>query len=212
MAISAESLAALKSLEKSETEGAGALVATVRAELDALDAKAFTVIGEKRTETARKQALETALVEVAKQLGIDGVDVETVLKDVSDKARSVVAERDAAKSSATELETKAAEAAGKLEAAETKSKREEYAAVAKVDPVIFADLFNAEDLKKFSVVDGAVLYDEKPLREQVQADDRLKRYEAALFQTPTKSASNTPPGATPPPPANPVLAYIKKSY
>lgn len=214
MVISAQAKAALSTLKGLEAPEAIALAATLESELETVDVKNFTVIGEKRTETARKQALEAALTEVGKALGLDG-DLDALLTDVAVKAKLIATERDVALTAKNELATKSAAAESELSTLKTESQRRAIAEKAGVDFQVFSDLFNADDLAKFSTDKETLEYDGKPFREHVLADERLKRYESALFRTEELRkpvAPGAPPSGKPIEKTDPFSAYMETAY
>lgn len=204
-----EALAAIKKLDN----GAD-LVSAIESEIDRLNSKNYEVIGEKRTETSKRQSLETALVAIAKAVGLEG-DVETILKDAESKVASIVIEANQLRTDKTALETRATEAEGKVKAAERLGKVAEIATKAGADAKVLERLLG-DKLEEIEIADH------KSLREYVEADETLKPFIPALFPTQQKQeqklekpAPKLPSGS---PSGNsedkndPVGSYLKRTY
>ncbi|MEO1399687.1 MAG: hypothetical protein AAFV72_00345 [Cyanobacteria bacterium J06635_1] len=187
-------LAAVKGLENGAE-----LASAIEGKVSDLESKNFTVIGEKRAETQKRQAMQTALEGIGKSLGIEG-DVEAILGSAQGKVQTLTSERDAAVNEKTALETRATEAEGKITGFERKQKFTDAAAKAKANAAVLERLLGdkADELK----VDGdKVLVGDKPLREYVEGDEALKPFLPALFAEQTvpdpKGKKTELPGGNP---------------
>lgn len=174
-----EALAAIKKLDN----GAD-LVSAIESEIDRLNSKNYEVIGEKRTETSKRQSLETALAAIAKAVGLEG-DIETILKDAEGKVQGLVAEAAQLRTDKTTLETRATEAEGKVKAAERSGKVAEIAAKVGADARVLERLLG-EKLEEIAIAEDSVKVGDKSLREYVEADEALKPFIPALFPTQQK--------------------------
>ncbi len=182
--------AALEAIKK--LENGAELVSAIESEVDTLNSKNYSLIGEKRTETQKKQAYESALVAIAKAVGVEG-DTEAILTNAEGKVRSIVSEATQLKTDKTALETRATEAESKLNGLESKAKLTEIAAAAGANAAVLEKLLGDkfDQLKLEGEGDARVVkLGDKPLKEAIETDEGLKVFEAALF--PTTSASPSP--------------------
>lgn len=224
MALSEKAKTALAKLGAAESDEIKNLVPVFTSELEELDAKNYTVIGERRDATTKLRAVELFIKSVGKALGIEG-DVDSVMSAGEEKVSSLASAKAAIAKERDDFQKRAIEAEAKNEKFETSEKRRGIAKKAGVDPEVFGDLFDAESLKKFSVgEDGVVSFDGKPFSEYVEGDDRLKRYKSVLFvdskddddgkpPKDKKKAPSTPPGKPEVEGGDdPLSAYMSKTY
>lgn len=211
-----EALAAIKKLDN----GAD-LVSAIESEIDRLNSKSYEVIGEKRTETSKRQSLETALTAIAKAVGLEG-DVETILKDAESKVASIVTEANQLRTDKTALETRATEAESKVKAAERLGKVAEIATKAGADAKVLERLLG-EKLEEIAIADDGVKVGDKSLRDYVEADEALKPFIPALFPTQQKQEQKSEQKPAPKLPSgapsgnsenkqDPVGSYLKRTY
>lgn len=204
-----EALAAIKALENG-TE----LASAIEGEVEGLKTKNYEIIGEKRTATAKTQALETAVTAIAKAMGLDG-DLDAVLSGAEGKVQSISTELNQLKTAKTELETRASEAESKVQGFERKGKLMEIATAAGANAAVLERLLG-DKLDQLNVEgDGearVVKLGDKLLKEAIAADESLKPFEAALFPQ-TKTTNKKLPSGTPgsdDTPVNPVNSAIGK--
>jgi hypothetical protein len=185
-----EALAAIKKLEN----GAD-LVSAIESEIDRLNSKSYEVIGEKRTETSKRQSLETALVAIAKAVGLEG-DVEAILKEAEGKVVGLATEANQLRTEKATLETRATEAETKVKAAERSGKVAEIAAKVGADAKVLERLLG-DKLEEIAIADDGVKVGDKSLQDYVDADESLKPFIPALF--PTQAKDQKPPEQKPTP-------------
>lgn len=208
-----EAIAKLKQLD---VEGAADLASAIEAGFSDLEAKNFTVIGEKRTESTKRQSLETALVAVGKVLGIEG-DVDKMLAEVEPKVKAISTEAEQLRTEKASFTTRATEAEGKLQTLERKSKLAEIATKAGANAAVLEKLLG-DKFDELKVDGDEVKLGDKPLKEAIASDEGLKPFENALFppttttttKTTTQLPNGSPKGATPET-ANPVTGYIQRN-
>ena len=156
------------------------LASAIEGHVSGLDQKNYTLIGEKRTETTKRQAMQTALEGIGKSLGIEG-DVEAVISSAQGKVQTLASDRDAAVTAKTDLETRATEAEGKVTQFERQVKFTEAATKSGANAAVLERLLGdkADEIKIAD--DGTVKIGDKSLKEYVEADDGLKPFIASLF-------------------------------
>ena len=128
-------LAAVKALD-----GGAELASVIESHVTGLDQKNYTLIGEKRTETTKRQTMQSALEGIGKALGIEG-DVEAVISSAQGKVQTIVSERDAATTKTTDLEKRATDAEAKISGFERKQKFTEAAAKSGANATVLENLF-----------------------------------------------------------------------
>ena len=170
-----KALAAIKALE-----GGAELASAIESHVSGLDQKNYTLIGEKRAETAKRQTMQSALEGIGKSLGIEG-DVEAVISSAQGKIQTLTSDRDAAVTAKTELETKVTEAESKVTAFERKTKFSDAAAKSGANAAVLEKLFGDKIDDLTIANDGTVKIGDKPLKDYVEADDGLKPFLTALF-------------------------------
>lgn len=209
--------AALQALKALDVENAAELASAIEGKVSDLEAKNYSVIGEKRTVTTKNQAMQTALEAIAKSLGIEG-DIDTVLEQTQSKVTGLASENAQLKTDKTALETRATDAESKVTTFERKDKIADIANAAGASPAVLAKLFGdrLDDLKiEGEGDDRTVKLGDKSLREHVDGDDSLKAFAPALFpgektgeKTQPKLPSGGPQGESK---ADDVLGdYLKK--
>lgn len=207
--------AAIDALKK--LDNGAELASAVEAEVDRLNGKNYEVIGEKRTVTTKAQTLETALVAIAKAVGLEG-DVDAILSEAQTKVQAIATEADQLRTDKTALETRATEAEGKVQQAERKTKLSQVAAKAGAAEAVLEKLLG-DKLGEIAIADDGVKLGDKSLREYVEADETLKVFLPALFpnqnsEPEKKQAAKLPSGS----PnggngsKNPADSYMQRTY
>ena len=168
-------LAAVRGLENGAE-----LAQAITGHVSVLEEKNFTLSGEKRTETQKRQAMQSALEGVGKTLGIEG-GVDEVLANAQGKIQTVVSERDAATTKTADLEKRATEAEAKITGFERKQKFVAVAEKAGANAAVLEKLFADKPDDLVISDDGTVKVGDKPLKEYVEADDSLKLFAPSLF-------------------------------
>ncbi|NER83920.1 MAG: hypothetical protein F6K42_31135 [Leptolyngbya sp. SIO1D8] len=181
--------AALKRIKALEVDDAAELASAIEGEVDRLNSKNYTIIGEKRDATTKAQSMQSALEAIAKALGIEG-DIDAILEGTQGKVTELVSEAKTLRETKTTLETRATEAEGKVAAAERKSKLSEIATKAGANAAVLEKLL-ADKVDEIAIADdGTVKLGDKPLKEYVEGDDTLKAFAPALF--PSQSTTEKP--------------------
>lgn len=180
-----QALAKLKGLE---LEGKDELIS-------AIEGKVFDVIGEKRNATSKAQNFESALVAIAKAVGLEG-DVETILSDAQTKVQTIATEAAQLRTDKTALETRATEAEGKLQTAERKGKLSQVAAKTGANESVLEKLLG-DKLDEIAIADDGVKLGDKGLREYVESDETLKVFVPALFPNQNSTTEKKQPPKLP---------------
>lgn len=174
-----QALAKLKTLEV-EGVSVADLVSVVEARIESLEGNNYALKGEKLTATQKSQAVEAALVAIAKAVGLEG-DVDSILSEAQSKVAALKAERDTLAADKTTLEARASEAEGRAKSLERKTKLQEVAAKAGANAVALERLMG-DQLDSLTIADdGSVKLGDKPLREALEADDGMRPFIPALF-------------------------------
>ncbi|MEM1240843.1 MAG: hypothetical protein AAGI45_13465 [Cyanobacteria bacterium P01_H01_bin.26] len=176
------------------TDNGAELASAIESHVSGLEEKNFAVIGEKRTETQKRQAMQSALEGIGKSLGIEG-GVDEVLANAQGKIQTVVGERDAATTKTADLEKRAAEAETKITGFERKQKFAEVATKSGANAAVLEKLFAEKPDDLVIADDGTVKVGDKTLKEHVEGDESLKLFASSLF----------PDGETLPPKKKPKL-------
>ena len=156
------------------------LASAIEGHVSGLEEKNFKVIGEKRTETQKRQTMQTALEGSGKSLGIEG-DIDDVLANAQGKVQTLASDRDAAISDKTKLETRVTEAESKVTKFERQAKFTEAATKSGANAAVLERLLGDKADEIAIADDGTVKVGDKPLKEYVEADDGLKPFMASLF-------------------------------
>lgn len=175
------------------------LVSAIEGHVSGLEEKSFTAIGEKRTEAAKRKAMESALEGIGKTLGIEG-GVDEVLANAQGKVQTLASDRDAAVMARTELETKVTETEAKLTGFERKQKFTDAAAKSGANAAVLEKLFSDKADELTVADDGTVKVGDKTLKEYVEADDNLKLFIPSLFpngETPAPKGKTQLPSGPP---------------
>lgn len=211
-------LAAVRGLENGAE-----LASAIEGKVSELETKNYQVIGEKRTETQKRQAMQQALESIGKSIGIEG-DVDAVLDNAQGKIQNLVSERDAATSEKETLEQAKLAAEQKVSEFQTAAKLSEAATKAGADPKVLTKLLG--DKAGDIAIDGdTVKLGDKSLKEYVEGDDELKLFIPSLFPdggtpapgTNDKSTSSGRLPSGPPAGANdnktdPLAGYVGRTY
>ena len=168
-------LAAVKALD-----GGTELAQVIETHVSGLDQKNFTLIGEKRTETAKRQTMQSALEGIGKSLGIEG-DVEAVISSAQGKVQTLASDRDAAVKAKDDLETRATAAEGKVAQFERLPKITAAATKSGANAAVLDRLLGDKADEIEIADDGTVKVGDKPLKEYIEADDGLKPFMTSLF-------------------------------
>ena len=206
-------LVAIKGLENGAE-----LASAIEGKIGALEAKNYEVIGEKRSATQKAQAAEDALKSAAKALGIDG-DVDALLDQVPTKAKEIATTAATLTTEKTALEARATEAENKVQTFDRQGKWAEIAAKAGVNPKVLERLLG-DKFDELKIDGDAVKVGDQPLKDFIAADDNLKAFAPALFQTETPASGGNPrkqqlPGGAPgsdKEKPDPLQSYTARNY
>lgn len=208
-----DAIDALKKLE-----GTADLVPAVEAELERLTTKNYELIGENRKATAKARSLEDTLTDISTTLRLEGADLESKLSGAPEKVKSLSTQLSEATTKLTAAETRATTAEGKLGTLERREVINQAATKAGAVPAVLEQLLG-DKVGELKIDETGVKVGDKPLKEYVEGDDRLKLFAPALFpntQTGTSPTTptlpNAPPTGTQPTEANPVDSYMSKTY
>ena len=156
------------------------LASAIEGHVSGLDQKNYTLIGEKRSETTKRQAMQTALEGIGKSLGIEG-DVEAVISSAQGKVQSLASDRDAAVKTKDDLEKRATDVEGKVTQFERQGKFTEAATKSGANVAVLERVLGDKADELEIADDGTGKVGDKPLKEYVEADDGLKPFMASLF-------------------------------
>lgn len=210
--------AALDALKK--LDNGAELVSAIESEVDRLNSKNYEIIGEKRTATSKLTAMESALVAIAKAVGLEG-DTEAILAGAEGKVRSIVSEAAQLRTDKTALETRATEAEGKIQGLERKSKIAQAAAKAGAAEAVLEKLLG-DKVSELTIADDGVKIGDQALKEYVEGDEALKLFIPALFPASQPAAQSEKPATPKLPSGAPsgkteekpdiVSNYLKRTY
>ncbi|MEM9448681.1 MAG: hypothetical protein AAGA75_09110 [Cyanobacteria bacterium P01_E01_bin.6] len=199
-------------------ENGAELAAAIQSETQRLEAKSFEVIGEKRSETQKRQAMSDALGAIAKSLGVEG-EIDTLLEKLPGQIQELKTGRDKLQTDFDKTSGEYQTLQSKVKGFEQKQKFTDIATKANASAPVLEKLFGdrADELKVAE--DGSVTIGDKPLKEYVEGDDNLKLFMPALFP----SAQQGTPKGTPPslpkgspkgddPKTDPVKSYMGNQY
>lgn len=196
-------------------DGTADSVSALENELERLTSKNYELIGENRRATGKVASLQTSIDAIVEATGADGEDVTAKFTAATEKVKSLATQLSEANTRASAAETKSTEAETKLTGLERKATIATAAAKTGAVAGVLEKLLG-DRVSELTIDGDTVKLGDKPLREFVEAEADLKAFIPALF--PAQQAGtgiqlpSAPPNGQAPTPANPVDAYLNKTY